>query len=143
MDQLAKLYVIAFLNLPEVGTIDVVPPLLRFRMAWNQGVNFGLFSSDAQFTRWILVAVAIGISVWLVSWARHSGRGVVHLLAGLVVGGALANALDRVVYGAVADFLNMSCCGLNNPYAFNLADVAIFVGAFGLVVFSNGFNKTA
>jgi signal peptidase II len=49
------------------------------------------------------------------------------------VGGALGNALDRVLYGAVADFLNMSCCGIRNPYAFNLADVFIFAGAAGLI----------
>jgi signal peptidase II len=44
--------------------------------------------------------------------------------------------LDRVLYGAVADFLNMSCCGIENPYAFNIADIAIFVGAAGLVLFA-------
>ena len=52
-----------------------------------------------------------------------------------LIGGALGNVLDRVLYGAVADFLNMSCCGIENPYAFNVADIAIFAGAFGLVLF--------
>jgi signal peptidase II len=56
--------------------------------------------------------------------------------AGVLIGGALGNVVDRVVYGAVADFLNMSCCGIENPYAFNVADVAIFAGAIGLVIFS-------
>ena len=51
--------------------------------------------------------------------------------------------IDRLIYGAVADFLNMSCCGLNNPYAFNLADIAVFVGAFGMVVFSADDKKAA
>jgi signal peptidase II len=54
----------------------------------------------------------------------------------LLVGGAIGNVIDRIAYGAVADFLNMSCCGFENPYAFNVADIAIFAGAFGLVVFS-------
>ena len=49
--------------------------------------------------------------------------------AGVVIGGALGNAWDRLQYGAVADFMNMSCCGIDNPYAFNIADVAIFAGA--------------
>ena len=44
----------------------------------------------------------------------------------------MANVLDRLIYGAVADFLNVSCCGIENPYAFNFADVAIFIGAIGL-----------
>ncbi len=59
------------------------------------------------------------------------------VFAGLIVGGAIGNALDRVIFGAVADFLNMSCCGINNPYAFNVADIAIFFGAFGLVLFGD------
>jgi signal peptidase II len=57
------------------------------------------------------------------------------ICVGLLVGGALGNALDRVIYGAVVDFLNMSCCGINNPYAFNVADIFIFVGAIGLAIF--------
>jgi signal peptidase II len=44
--------------------------------------------------------------------------------------------VDRVLYGAVADFLNMSCCGIENPYAFNVADISIFLGAVGLVLFA-------
>ncbi|BBU58037.1 hypothetical protein KU6B_43020 [Mameliella alba] len=55
--------------------------------------------------------------------------------AGFLIGGALGNVIDRLVYGAVADFLNMSCCGIDNPYAFNVADIAIFIGAFGLILF--------
>jgi signal peptidase II len=49
----------------------------------------------------------------------------------------MGNAVDRVVYGAVADFLNTSCCGLNNPFAFNIADIGIFAGAFGLLIFAD------
>ena len=53
----------------------------------------------------------------------------------------MGNAFDRVVYGAVADFLNMSCCGFDNPYAFNVADIAIFAGAIGLAFFSSPENR--
>jgi signal peptidase II len=61
--------------------------------------------------------------------------------AGILVGGALGNVIDRLAYGYVADFLNMSCCGIENPYSFNIADIAIFAGALGLVVFTQ--NKAA
>ena len=61
----------------------------------------------------------------------------------MIVGGALANALDRVIYGAVADFLNMSCCGIQNPFTFNIADIFIFAGAFGLVFFADETKKPA
>ena len=64
------------------------------------------------------------------------------IAAGLVIGGALGNSLDRIFYGGVADFLNMTCCGIRNPYSFNVADIAIFVGLFGLIIFSTDEQKT-
>jgi len=136
-DRLSKLWVVDWLDLRSVGSIDVFPPFLRFRMAWNEGINFGLFANDANLMRWGLAALAVIISVWLMNWARKMSHWSGPLLAGLVIGGALGNALDRMIYGAVADFLNVSCCGLNNPFAFNIADVGIFLGAFGLVLTSN------
>ena len=136
-DQISKLVVVFGLDLINRGEIDVFPPFLTFRMAWNQGVNFGLLSSSADIVRWVLVAVAIAISIWVWTWIRREGASrPTQIAAGLLIGGAIGNVIDRVVYGAVADFLNMSCCGLENPYAFNVADIAIFVGAFGLVIFS-------
>ena len=56
------------------------------------------------------------------------------IAAGLLIGGALGNVIDRLAYGAVADFLNMSLPGWDNPYSFNVADIAIFAGAIGLVL---------
>jgi signal peptidase II len=75
-------------------------------------------------------------------WIRREGAGRwAQISAGLLVGGALGNVIDRIVYGAVADFLNMSCCGIENPYAFNVADIAIFAGAIGLILFTGGDEK--
>ncbi|MEZ5798168.1 MAG: signal peptidase II [Paracoccaceae bacterium] len=137
LDQASKLGVLFGLNLEQRGEIDVFPPFLVFRMAWNRGINFGLFSGEAQFTRWLLVIVALAISTWVWLWVRREGaRPLAQVSAGLLVGGALGNVIDRLAYGAVADFLNMSCCGIENPYAFNVADIAVFAGALGLVLFS-------
>lgn len=137
LDQLSKLIVVHVLDLRTLGAIDVLPPVLNFRMAWNRGINFGLFASDAETARWILVALSLAISAWVVWWIRKEGEGFWgQLSAGLLVGGALGNVVDRLVYGAVADFLNMSCCGIDNPFAFNVADIAIFAGAVGLIVFT-------
>ena len=58
------------------------------------------------------------------------------IAGGLLIGGAMGNVIDRLIYGAVADFITMSCCGIENPYSFNVADVAIFIGALGLVLFT-------
>ena len=142
LDQVTKLIVVQWMNLIERGVIEVLPPFLTFRMAWNTGINFGLFSNQADFMRWVLIAVALVISAWVWIWIRREGAGRwAQISAGLLIGGALGNVIDRIVYGAVADFLNMSCCGIENPYAFNVADISIFVGAFGLVLFTGGKDK--
>ncbi|MBC7141303.1 MAG: signal peptidase II, partial [Rhodobacteraceae bacterium] len=107
-----------------------------------QGINFGLFSSNADLARWFLIAMALVISLWVWRWVRREPHSrIVKLSAGFLIGGALGNVLDRLLYGAVADFLNMSVPGLDNPYSFNVADIAIFAGAIGLVLFT-GREKT-
>jgi signal peptidase II len=137
LDQASKLGVVFGLDLVNRGEIDVWPPYLVFRMAWNDGVNFGLLGGQPAMMRWVLVALALAIATWVVFWVRREKAGPwMQAAAGLLVGGALGNVIDRVAYGAVADFLNMSCCGIENPFAFNVADVAVFAGAVGLVLLS-------
>ncbi|MCU0829728.1 MAG: signal peptidase II [Tabrizicola sp.] len=142
LDQVSKLAVVHGLDLINRGEFDVLPPFLVFRMAWNRGINFGLFGGAPDAARWILIGVALAISVWVIWWIRSErDNWKAQLAGGLLVGGALGNVIDRIVYGAVADFLNMSCCGIENPYAFNVADIAIFVGAIGLVLFAGNAPK--
>lgn len=137
LDQATKWGVVKGLNLFELGEIDVLPPLLNFRMAWNEGINFGLFANSAEIMRWVLVAVALVISGWVLWWLHREKAGILSMIAGgLLIGGALGNVVDRLIWGAVADFITMTCCGFENPYSFNIADVAIFVGAIGLVLFT-------
>ncbi len=137
-DQASKYYVVHVLDLATLGAIDVYPPYLNLRMAWNYGINFGLFAQSSDIVRWLLIAVALVISAGVVWWIRKDPPGKWGLVAaGLLVGGALGNVVDRILYGAVADFLNMSCCGFHNPYAFNIADISIFAGALGLVLFTS------
>lgn len=136
VDQVSKVIVVHVMDLATRLAIDVWPPFLNFRMAWNYGINFGLLAGEAPQTRWILISVALGIVLFVLVWMRRDPPGRLGLIsAGFLIGGALGNVLDRVLYGAVADFLNMSCCGIHNPFAFNVADIAIFVGALGLVLF--------
>lgn len=138
LDQLSKVWVVQWMNLKVKGAIDVWPPYLNFRMAWNEGVNFGLFSSAHETMRWVLIGVALAISLAVIWWVRRDRMGRIgQISAGVLVGGALGNVVDRIVYGAVADFLNMSCCGWTNPYSFNVADIAVFAGAIGLVLFAD------
>lgn len=142
IDQMSKHYVLEMLGLRVLGAIDVYPPWLTFRMGWNRGVNFGLFADDNPAQRWALIVLALAVSAGVVIWTlRRARAGWMPVWAGLLVGGALGNALDRVIYGAVADFLNMSCCGIVNPFVFNIADIGVFVGAMGLV-WGAGAQKT-
>ena len=137
LDQVIKYVVLFVLNLDQVRQIDVLPPFLRLVMAWNEGVNFGFLSGSTDLARWALILLALAISAWIWGMARREPRNQkVQISAGLLIGGALGNVLDRLLYGAVADFLNMSVPGIYNPFSFNLADVAIFFGALGLVFFS-------
>ena len=138
LDQASKYLVVHWLNLRERGEIDVLSPFLNFRMAWNRGVNFGMFDTN----RWVLIALALAICIWVLIWISREKHGrLAQFSAGLLIGGALGNVMDRVLYGAVADFLNMSCCSIENPYSFNIADIAVFIGAFGLIFFA-GEKKT-
>ncbi|WP_227269982.1 signal peptidase II [Roseobacter weihaiensis] len=134
IDQISKYVVIHMMELWRIRTIDVLPPLINFRYGENRGINFGLFDGGSEAARWFLILLAFGICIAVFIWARRNHLGSWGCAAGgLLIGGALANVLDRLVYGYVLDFLNMSCCGINNPFVFNLADVFIFAGAIGLV----------
>lgn len=136
LDRATKVLVVEWLDLAQIGRMDVAPPYLRLTMAWNRGINFGLGASDSDYMRWLLIVVAVVVSLAVFFWLRRAGGWLLPVCGGLVVGGAIGNAWDRIQYGAVADFLNMSCCGIHNPYAFNVADIAIFAGAFGLILFT-------
>lgn len=140
-DRISKWIVVEYMDLSARFYIEVYPPHINFMMAWNEGINFGLFGSNDDLTRYFLIAIAISIAVGLVFWVRNKDGWLVPLCVGAIIGGALGNVLDRVVYGAVADFLNMTCCGITNPFAFNIADVAIFAGALGLIIFADPKRK--
>lgn len=137
IDQGTKYFVVHWMGLSQKHAIDVLPPLLNFRYGENRGINFGLFQGETDIMRWVLIAVSIVISAAVFWWVRrsHLGSARMQLCAGLLIGGALGNVVDRLLYGYVLDFLNMSCCGIDNPFVFNVADVFIFAGAIGLVLF--------
>ncbi|MEO0943688.1 MAG: signal peptidase II [Pseudomonadota bacterium] len=138
LDQITKVIVIHWMDLKNVIAIDVLPPYITFRMAWNEGINFGI----PLGSKWVLIAIALAICIWIIIWMYREapGRGAL-ISAGLIVGGAGGNVIDRILYGAVADFLNMSCCGFENPWSFNVADISIFVGAVGLIFLTGGSNS--
>ncbi len=139
IDQISKYVVIHMMELARIRSIEVLPPVINFRYGENRGINFGLFGGASDASRVILITLALVICIAVVLWARKNAHtGIARISAGMLVGGALANVVDRLIYGYVLDFLNMSCCRINNPFVFNLADVFIFVGALGLIFFTDG-----
>ncbi len=131
LDQASKLYLLYGYDLPVREPL-VLAPFLELVVVWNRGISYGLFKQNTEVGRWALVAVqvaaAVGLSLWMV---RASGRILVLSLA-LIVGGAAGNALDRIVFGAVFDFVHFHV-GAWSWYVFNVADAAIVAGVIGLL----------
>ena len=101
-------------------------------MAMNRGISYGLFPQDGELGRWLLFSIKIAASVLFFFWLRRAVTPVVAASLGLLIGGALGNALDRAIYGAVVDFVALHAFGYR-WYVFNLADAAIVAGVIGLI----------
>ena len=132
IDQLSKFWVLNGLHLDLRGQIPVLP-FFRLTMVMNQGVSFGLLRADSPVGRWLLVAAALTVVVFLIVWVRRTDRPLFATSIGLVIGGALGNNLiDRARIGQVVDFLDFS--GLSFPWVFNVADSAITIGVVLLLL---------
>ncbi|UWQ91207.1 signal peptidase II [Aliisedimentitalea scapharcae] len=143
-DQASKYLVVHWMELSRIRSIDVLPPLLNFRYGENTGINFGLFDGGSDTARWLLIGFSLVVCLAVAVWVQRSHpRRLMQLSAGLLIGGALGNVVDRLLYGYVLDFLNMSCCGIENPFVFNVADIFVFAGAAGLVLFEGRSKKPA
>jgi signal peptidase II len=132
LDQLSKYWILSVLRLPERVSHEVVWPL-QFTRIWNEGVSFGLLQAGHDLARWGLVVFSIGVSVLLAFWARSTQRLLPALGLGLVIGGALGNAIDRARFGGVVDFIDVQRLGFF-PWIFNIADSGITVGVILLLL---------
>ncbi len=131
LDQLTK-WIIVFHVMNPPRLIEVTP-FFNLVMGWNRGVSFGMFNNDAAATVWILSIVAIVIIGVLAVWLIRAHNRLLAVGLGLIIGGALGNLIDRLRFGAVADFLDFHAFGYHWP-AFNVADTAITLGAICLLV---------
>jgi signal peptidase II len=123
LDQLSKYWVLAIMHLDERSNVPLLP-FFDLTMAWNRGISYGLFATHAQT---ILIAVSLAITVLLVLWLARARTPLAAGAFGIIIGGALGNALDRGLHGAVVDFARFFW-GEWSWYIFNVADVAIVAG---------------
>lgn len=132
LDQLSKW---VMLEIVQITTADeiVVLPFFNLVMVWNRGISFGMFSEHDQ--PYLLVALAAVIVFILTRWLMKAESSWVALSLGLTIGGAVGNVIDRLRFGAVADFFDFHIDSYHWP-AFNVADASIFIGVVLLCIHS-------
>lgn len=132
LDQAHKWWMIAVYRIAEKGRVEVLP-FLDFVYVINKGISYGLLTQDGHGGQWLLAGFALVASVALMVWlARAAENRVMAASIGLIVGGAVGNAIDRLHLGGVADFFSLHAYGFY-WYVFNIADVAIVAGVVGLL----------
>ena len=135
LDQASKLWLLYGFDLANQGIVRLTP-FLNFVLTWNYGISYGLFAQETDLGRFVLLALKVAAVVVLWVWLARSETKLTAIALGLIIGGAYGNAIDRVVHGAVMDFVLFH---ITTPsfrftwYVFNLADVAIVAGVAGLL----------
>jgi signal peptidase II len=130
-DQATKFYVLHGLSL-GIGERIAVTPFFDLVITHNRGISYGLFPQDGELGRWFLVALNLAASALFAVWMARARSWLVVAALALLIGGALGNALDRMLYGAVIDFVSLHAFGWR-WYVFNLADAAIVAGVLALL----------
>ena len=139
LDQLTKAWIMGGLDLREMGNIQVLNPLFNLTWVENRGVSFGLFGDGSA--RWMLSAFSVAVAGILGWWALKVDRRLLITAIGLIMGGALGNVIDRIRFGYVVDFLDLSgphlflgATKINFPWIFNVADSAICIGVVLMII---------
>jgi len=134
-DQATKLWVLKIYDLAGKGAVKIMP-FVDFVLTWNTGISYGWFQQEGPLGQWALLSLkAIAVALlWI--WLARAGSRAAALALGLIIGGAIGNAIDRMAHGAVVDFALLHITTQTwafNWYVFNLADVAIVAGVAGLL----------
>jgi signal peptidase II len=131
-DQAVKYWILQVLRLQEGQSVEFLGPI-RLTGVWNPGVSFGFLQAQHDLVRWVLAAFSIVVAATLAVWVRTAQRPLFAVSVGLVIGGAVGNVIDRIRFGAVADFVDIQHL-IYFPWIFNVADSAISIGICLLLV---------
>ena len=135
LDQALKLWLVYGFELGQRGLVRIMPGV-DLVLTWNTGISYGLFPQDGDVGRWILIAIKAVAVVLLTIWLSRTRSRLTALALGLIIGGAVGNGIDRLTFGAVADFVLFyikTASARHDWYVFNLADAAIVAGVIGLL----------
>jgi signal peptidase II len=135
LDQASKLWLLFVFDIARRGAVRVTP-FFDIVLAWNVGISFGWFQTDHLLAQFVLTAVKAVAIIVLALWMAWSRTVLATVALGLIIGGAIGNAIDRFAYGAVVDFalFHVEIAGKTyNWYVFNVADVAIVAGVVALL----------
>jgi signal peptidase II len=135
IDQASKYWLIHVFDIVHRGTVRITP-FFDLVLAWNIGISFGWFQNDGQIAQIGLMVVKAVAVIALAIWMSRSRTLLATIALGMIIGGAIGNAIDHFVYGAVVDFalFHVQIGGNTfNWYVFNLADAAIVAGVGGLL----------
>jgi signal peptidase II len=127
LDQLSK---ITIAKLFHYGEERVVTSFFNLVLAYNKGAAFSFLSNEGGWQRYLFTAIGIGAALYIVYLLRkHAGQRLFCWALALILGGAIGNVIDRLLYGHVVDFLDFHWRGFGHFPAFNVADTAICIGA--------------
>ena len=135
LDQISKLWILKLFDLGARGVVRITP-FVDLTLTWNTGISYGWFQQEGPLGQSVLLALKAVAVILLWIWLARAQSRLAGLSLGLIIGGAIGNAIDRLTYGAVADFvlLHADWGGRRfDWYVFNLADVAIVAGVIGLL----------
>jgi signal peptidase II len=135
LDQASKLWLLKIFDIAHKGAVSVTP-FFDLVLAMNPGISFGWFQNDGMLAQIVLLTIKVVAVIVLAVWMARSRTLLATLALGLIIGGAIGNAIDRFTYGAVVDFALFHVGTGENRwewYVFNLADVAIVAGVAALL----------
>jgi signal peptidase II len=135
LDQASKLWLLYVFDIGRRGVVSITP-FFDLVLAWNVGISFGWFQNDGALAQFALTAIKAIAVIVLAIWMARSTTRVATLALGMIIGGAIGNAIDRFAYGAVVDFALFHVQIGDQTfswYVFNLADAAIVAGVAALL----------
>jgi len=134
IDFSTKYFLLNFYDLENKGKVFITP-FMDFVLVYNPSISYGLFGGGGEIQRVVLIVLSLLIIAYLIYWIRESNSNFISFGICLIIGGALGNMIDRILYGKVIDFISLHVFDYY-WYVFNIADIAIVSGGISVLIYS-------